>query len=249
MTLYLAIDTASDTGSVAVGEPGRVIAKAAVPEGRHAAELMNAVTEVIGGAGASSRDLAGVVVGDGPGSFTGIRIAFATALGMIGAQRDLSLHTIPSLMGAAWKGVRAGGGGGGGVGETGAILALYDALRGEVFAALYRFREARVETLLAPRLTTVEQLERLSPALPDAAVGDGAVRYDREVSRWIGRPVLPPSEAGPSAGALVELMSVKGAAVTVTDPLAVEPEYGRKAAAQVKWETEHGRPLPHPAGD
>ncbi|MFQ6045402.1 MAG: tRNA (adenosine(37)-N6)-threonylcarbamoyltransferase complex dimerization subunit type 1 TsaB [Gemmatimonadales bacterium] len=246
MKLHLAIDTATDRGTVALGEPGRVVAQADLPAGRHAAEVTAAVERVLEQASASSPDLAGVVVGDGPGSFTGLRIAFATALGLIGAHRELVLHTVPSLMGAAWNGAQSAGRGARG---ARAILALFDALRGEVFAALYRFEPDGVQTLLDPTLTKVESLAELLPVVPDVAAGDGAVLYRRQLERWIGRAVVPLSEAGPSAGALVELMAVEGAVTMVTDPASVEPLYGRKAAAQVKWESLHGRPLPDPSGD
>jgi hypothetical protein len=47
----------------------------------------------------------------------------------------------------------------------------------------------------------------------------------------------------PRAGALLELLAVEGATKTVDDLASLEPEYGRLAAAQVRWEKKHGREL------
>jgi tRNA threonylcarbamoyladenosine biosynthesis protein TsaB len=46
---------------------------------RHGEELLGRIEEVLAEIGAGRRDLTGVVVGTGPGSFTGLRIGLATA--------------------------------------------------------------------------------------------------------------------------------------------------------------------------
>lgn len=77
----LAIDTATPTIVVAAGSAdGEVIAAEAF-EGRyrHSQELLPAVIRLIDGAGLGLTDLAGLVVGTGPGAFTGLRVGIATA--------------------------------------------------------------------------------------------------------------------------------------------------------------------------
>jgi tRNA threonylcarbamoyl adenosine modification protein YeaZ len=77
----LAIDTATPTIVVAAGDTdGRVLAADAF-EGRyrHSQELLPAVIRLIGEAGLHLGDLAGVIVGTGPGAFTGLRVGIATA--------------------------------------------------------------------------------------------------------------------------------------------------------------------------
>jgi len=104
-----------------------------------------------------------------------------------------------------------------------------------------------VRTVFEPSLVAVSDLRRL-PA-PDVAVGDGAVAHAAAVEAWSGRAPLPITVAGPSAAALLELMAVPGTAVPVRDLDRFEPAYGRRAAAQDRWEEKHGRPLPDPAVD
>ncbi len=235
MTLFLAIDTATDRGSLAVGRPGAIAAEREIPRRRQSADLMPAIQEVLSLCGVSVRDLSGIVVADGPGSFTGLRIGFATALGIQFENSSVILHTAPSLMGAAYSARR----------ETdGPVAALYDALRGEVFGAVYRFRHGGAECVLGPMLGTIETLRKGCPEQPAFAVGDGASLFGEEVREWIGRdPGVEPA-FGPSAAALLELLDVDGAVVPVEDPESFEPDYGRLAEAQVRLErarVEQGR--------
>jgi tRNA threonylcarbamoyladenosine biosynthesis protein TsaB len=234
LSFYLAVDSATDVGSVAVGQPGHVLAEILVSERRHATVLAPAVQQVIKLSGLAHADLTGIVIGDGPGSFTGLRIGFATAKGLLLQRPELSLHTVPSLLACAWP-FR--------LFSRGSIAPLYDALRGEVFAAIYRFSEDAVVTEMAPRLTSVTQLTELKGVVPSLALGNGAVLHHDLVRSWTGREPIGPPVAAPRAGALLQLLSVAGAARLVEDPDSLEPDYGRLAEAQVKWEAKHGREL------
>ena len=77
----LALDTATTTIVVAAGAPdGRLLAAEAF-EGRyhHSQALLPTVVRLIEGAGLGLDDLRGVIVGTGPGAFTGLRVGIATA--------------------------------------------------------------------------------------------------------------------------------------------------------------------------
>jgi tRNA threonylcarbamoyl adenosine modification protein YeaZ len=77
----LAIDTATTTIVVAAGTAGGEVLAADTFEGRyrHSQELLPAVDRLIAAEGLHLRDLAGVIVGTGPGAFTGLRVGLATA--------------------------------------------------------------------------------------------------------------------------------------------------------------------------
>jgi hypothetical protein len=77
----LALDTATSTIVVAVGRADGTVLAADAFEGRyrHSQELLPAIDRLIAGAGLELRGLAGVVVGTGPGAFTGLRVGLATA--------------------------------------------------------------------------------------------------------------------------------------------------------------------------
>lgn len=234
----LGIDTATDRATVALGDEDAVWEHAAL-EGarRQASGLLPLVDGVLRRAGVRIPDLSGVVVGDGPGSFTGLRIGWALARGLA-HERGIPLFAVPSLMAHARSAALAAG-----VGAR-PVAACFDALRGQVFAGVYRFDGGRAVTVLAPEVLTVADLVRRAPEPPAVATGDGAERYADEITRWTGvAPVRLADGAPPAAWSLIALAAEARA---LTDPTAAEPAYGRPAEAQAKWEARHGRPLPHP---
>src|SRR5919106_986265 len=130
----LALDTATDVMSVAArraaGPLGVVVLQGAR---RQAAEIVECIGRALAQAGGGLADLAGIIVTDGPGSFTGLRISWAAAKG-IAQRRGIPLFTLPSLLGTAFSGWAADG-----ASRDAVVAACYDALRGQVFAAAYRF--------------------------------------------------------------------------------------------------------------
>ena len=110
---------------------------------------------------------------------------------------------------------------------------------------MYAFPPGRVETLVAPGLFTVGALARVAPVRPLVAVGDGAVRYPDEVVEWTRRPPLSLEALPPVASSLLVLAGRDGASRSLEGATTAEPDYGRPAEAQAKWEAHHGRPLPH----
>ena len=227
---WLAIDTATDIASVAIGTADQTLAARALRGARqHAAQILPLIQQVLAAARTRLDDIGGIVVGDGPGSFTGLRIGWAAAKGLA-HERDLPLVALPSLLGTAYAAAR-----------TGAVAACYDALRGQVFGAIYEFHPRRVDTVVAPDVFTIVTLANATTVTPVLAAGDGAERYRDEIVRWIGRPPVAPETLPPIAGSLLALAPMAGYAATS------EPAYGRPAEAQVKWEMSHGRPLPNPS--
>jgi len=237
--MWLAIDTATDAASVAVGSPPLAASRAEVHGSRrHAAEILRLVDFALRPHRLRPADLDGIVLGDGPGSFTGLRVGWATAKGLA-HEAGLDLRAIPSLMAAAAAAAV----------KLGAvpIAACFDALRGQVFGAVYVVHPGRVDTLVAPAVLTLTELAARAPARPVLAVGDGAVRYADDVMRWTGAAPVPLEALPPGATMLLSLLPRDGAARIIDDPAAAEPVYGRPAEAQVKWEARHGRPLADPS--
>ena len=241
---WLAIDTTTDTASVAAGR--RLGAGSAASDSgahvqgarRHAAEIVRLVDFALGRIGVLPRDLDGIVVGDGPGSFTGLRIGWAVVKGLA-QETGLPVVAVPSLLAAA----------AGAAVKLGAIpiAACFDALRGDVYGALYVVHPDRVETLVAPATTSLADFARASPVVPALVVGDGAMRYADTALEWSGAPPVPLASLPPLGTMLLSLFSRTGAARAIDDVSAAEPVYGRPAEAQARWEARHGRPLPDPS--
>ena len=234
MSLCLAIDTATDTGSVAVGDGDSLIAEINLRHPRAAGTLMPAIRQCLGLAGLTLHDLDAIAVADGPGSFTGLRIAFATVQGIV-TQREIPVWVAPSLMVCACAAGQPSGT---------PVAAVYDALREEVFVGVYAFSALEVTTWLAASRVAIRDLGACCPVTPAHVVGGGVVIYAAAIRDWTGNtPVGPSSLEGPRASALLKLCGMKGGARPIGSLAEFEPDYGRQAEAQVRWEREHGRPL------
>jgi tRNA threonylcarbamoyladenosine biosynthesis protein TsaB len=236
--MLLGIDTATDLASVALEQPGgkEPYEENLLGARRHAAALVPMLESLLRRAGASLDDVSGVALSDGPGSFTGLRVGAAMVKALVHA-RQLPLWVAPSLM------VRAAG-----VAQEGRlVLAISSALRGEVYAAAYRFTGDRVHTELSPSVRTPEQLIALSIE-PEIVVGDAPEEILSRLEEWTGRPVVRPPVGAPHAARLLGLVGQPGGARLVDSVAAWEPVYGRPAEAQARWEMVHGRPLPDSVG-
>ena len=83
MAYLLHIDTSGDAGCVALALDGKLLCHAENTEPRnHAASINVMIDDVLARAGIKFKDLAGVAVCAGPGSYTGLRISMATAKGL-----------------------------------------------------------------------------------------------------------------------------------------------------------------------
>ena len=215
----LALEASSGQGSVAVLRGGRVLAEEAVAL-RSADEerLLPAVARALAAAGVAPPGLAGIACGAGPGSFTGLRIAAATAKGLAQAL-GVPIWGVPSLALAA-----AGA-------EpplpTGRYLVLLDALRGERFAQPVTVGDGGIVTVDGPaRLVAAAEAEAQAAAEGRVRIGPGEEPARAPHARGVARLGAAPFLAGPV-------------------PLdRWEPDYGRLAEAQAKWEAAHGRALP-----
>lgn len=175
----------------------------------HARELMPAVARVVADAELEFGDLDAVAVGIGPGGFTGLRIGTATARALAAA-RGLPLHPVSSLAALA-AGI-----------DAPLALAVLDARRGEVFAALHDQAGPRWAPFAARPEVLAERVA--AAALTPLAAGDGAIRYRVEFEA--AGALIPPDD---SPSHVVRALAVcrLGAQVAPVAPEAVLPDYLR----------------------
>jgi tRNA threonylcarbamoyladenosine biosynthesis protein TsaB len=212
--LTLALEAATSTGSVAVLRGNEILASREVAMRGGAEErLLPAIDDALAEAGATTRDLARIVCGAGPGSFTSLRVAASLAKGIAFAHA-LPILAVPSLALIAADASLA----------DGSYIAVIDALRDELFAGIY-LRAGDAVTEVAPiRLLDRNSIEREAESRHASIVGPEE------------RPHTPPrAENIVRLAAWLDLPPVSLSAW--------EPDYGRLAEAQVTWERVHGRPL------
>jgi tRNA threonylcarbamoyladenosine biosynthesis protein TsaB len=168
----LGFDTSTAASSAAVLRADGELFESAPPPERlaerpaHAAELLPAISDVMERADVGFGDLDAIAVGVGPGTFTGLRIGIATARALAKAN-DLPVRGVSSLAALA-------------AGMDGASrLALIDAKRGEVYAALFEGDEERWPPMVLGIDALLQRL-REAPVNPQAA-GDGSLRFRDEL--------------------------------------------------------------------
>lgn len=156
--LVLGIDTATDVraGLARDGQP--VVAAAVTDRKAHVEQLLVLVQQALAEAGAAPSDLSGIVVGVGPGPFTGLRVGVAAAL-TLAAALGIEVRGVCSLDVVALEWARAG------APEQFAVVA--DARRKEVYWATYAADGTR---LSGPEVTAPALVPDLPLAGPGAAL-------------------------------------------------------------------------------
>jgi tRNA threonylcarbamoyladenosine biosynthesis protein TsaB len=148
----LVLDSATARAVCGLVREGRELAVASAEGGHAAQRALVLVDEVLARAGCAPQELSQIVVGCGPGSFTGLRIGIATARGLA-LGLGLPCAGVSTLVALA-------------AGAPGA-LALIDARRGELFA----LREDGAPVVEQP----ADVAGRIAPGT--LCIGDGARRY------------------------------------------------------------------------
>lgn len=242
----LAFDTSTALGSVALGAGGKVLGRRYLTRrSEHARLLAATVQEVLEECAVGRDELGGVVVGSGPGSFTGVRVAAATAKGLVHAL-GLPLRAYSSLAaGAVGAEVAlpgearaavieaAGAEGAGPVLEPPSPeelrYVLFDARGDRVYAGAYRVAPALFEEVLAPRAARLGELLDEGPPPGARFAGSGALRH-RERLEEAGFRVLALPAGVPTAEGLLALLSLLPGREPVGDPARWEPDYLREWA-------------------
>lgn len=181
MRPFVALDTATEHVVVAVGDlddPTAVLASEAFEAPRAANQvLLRAIEEVLARAGLAVSAIAAVACGRGPGSYTGVRIAVATAKGLAHGLR-VPLVGFGTSDAVAHRIERAG-----------LIGVATDAMRGEVYPALFRRESDGTLTRLSrDRVTAPEEAaaEWASLGEPVVITGTGLRKHRAVFERALG---------------------------------------------------------------
>lgn len=160
MSLVLAIDTSTDV-VVGLARDGLVLAEARNDDPRrHVEDLLPTIDQTVREAGVTAGQLTAIVVGLGPGPFTGLRVGIATAR-MLAAALTVPLHGVCALdaIAADWSGSEQP--------PTGEFLVATDARRREVYWARYAADGRRLD---GPAVGSATALPALPVAGPGAAL-------------------------------------------------------------------------------
>jgi tRNA threonylcarbamoyladenosine biosynthesis protein TsaB len=243
--LILSLDTSTPVGSTAVLESGRVrAARAGDPAQPHATRLPGDVLAVLGDVGATLDDLDGLVVGLGPGAFTGLRVGIAHVQGLsMALDVPVAGVSVFDALAAAvlapsiadlrtrdddWDPI-----------EADVVGVWLDGARREVFAARYaRDHEGMfgIRMLDEPRSAAADQVLRAwreHPPQPDVWTGEGVALYAPVLMEGLGgsfEVAAPPTLRAIPIGALGARLHERGLA---GPPHALRPVYVRRSDAEL----------------
>ena len=176
----LAFDTANEVIAIGLGvlhaESLEVEVVASAEASAHRAsnaQLLPRIDALLAEQGVARGELACIVVGRGPGSFTGVRIAMATAKGVASAL-GVGLVGVSSLDAVAWNAQVAG--------VRGPLAVVADAMRKEVYPVRYQLTDEDACRLGADRVVKAEaaaaELVAHATETPHPAVtGDALAKY------------------------------------------------------------------------
>jgi tRNA threonylcarbamoyladenosine biosynthesis protein TsaB len=210
--LVLAFDTGSPITSVAVAGAGAVLAQEVVERAASSDSLVALIDAVLRRVGGHADAVGAICALRGPGSFTGLRIGLATALGLHQALgvRVAAMPTLRVLVEAA-------------EGRAARVAAIVDALRDEWFVQIFE-RHGAVEERGPARILAADAVRELDV---DAVVGFGARRLLGRSEGDGALAIEPPALAALAARLATDWASWDPALIT-------EPLYLRAAPTTPK---------------
>ena len=222
----LALDSSGLVASVAIWEDRVVKAEYTLNHKKtHSQTLLPMVDEVVRMAELDLKELDGIAVAAGPGSFTGLRIGSATAKGL-GQALDKPILEVPTVDALAYNlaGVR------------GVVCPMMDARRNQVYTGIYRFEGEKMIAVQEQKACAVEEICRqLNELGEDVALLGDRVPVQRQrleelltVPHWYAPAHLAYQRAG-AVASLGAIALAEGRAVPAAQHV---PTYLRQSQAE-----------------
>jgi tRNA threonylcarbamoyladenosine biosynthesis protein TsaB len=221
----LAVETSTLAGGVALIDGERLVAEYLLDvRVTHSERLLSAIDRVLGDAGWTARELQGLAVAVGPGSFTGLRVGISAVKGLALAL-GIPVAAVPTLDAMAatlpWASLP--------------VCPVLHARRDEVYAALYRWDGDGVRRESDYLAMTPDALaERLGE--PTLLIGDGADAIRSPHARRV-----PPPPRAPSPACVAVLGRARLALGETVSAASLVPLYLRPSEAELRRRVPAGR--------
>lgn len=228
---YLAIDASTEACSVALSKAGSITSKFELCPQSHSIVLLPMIDAVLKESEVSLSDLDGLIFGQGPGSFTGVRIGIGVAQGLA-FSADLpvvGVSTLQTMAQLAWQ-----------KHQKKEVFAAIDARMSEIYAGHYKLSnngimEAIGQDVVVPPANVLEKLNSLHKEC--YGVGTGFDAYKDELS-GLKEQLDSPEILYPDAIAMLEIGIDKFLQGLAVDAEHAQPVYVRDT---VSWKKLPGR--------
>ncbi len=231
--MYIAIDTSTDTASLALVQDGAILAELTWHCGQnHSTQLLPQLSHLLAQVKLALSSAEGIIVARGPGSYNGLRVGMSTAKGLA-FSLDIPIVGISTLELEAYQHA----------GRGLPVCPILNATRGEIATAMYQLKEDEWTQLNGEHLTTVDALCSLIIS-PTVFCGEFVPIIAAELRRQLGGKavILSPAAGLRRAGFLGELGLRRISAGDDDDPATLQPSYLRgPAITQPKHSQKEGQ--------
>lgn len=232
----LSIDSATEAATCAIIEDERLLGEITLNyKKQHSIILMTIIDNLLKNINTDISTIDGFVVSKGPGSFTGLRIGMATVKGLSqGSNKPfISISTLDAL---AYNMAYT----------NGIICPILDALRGNVYTALYQFEENNLNRLTDYKIISLEELLVLIKEQNKSVtfIGDGIKLFKEQIVKYLPKANFAPTHLNVArASALGELGLKKLLQGKNDDLYNSAPIYIRKSQAEREYEKRTGKSI------
>lgn len=221
----LAIDTSNYPFGVALIQEDKVIGEyITYMKKNHSVRAMPAIEQLLNECGIEPKDLSKIVVANGPGSYTGVRIGVTLAK-TLAWSLNIPLIPVSSLATLASSGRYF----------SGFIVPIFDARRGQVYTGLYEFQGDQLVCVEEDRNIMLEEwVTKLKESNKDLLfVGNDVAIHENIIKEVLGEQakIAPFVSHNPRPSELAFI----GMGLKETTAHEVLPNYIRMAEAEVKW--------------
>ncbi|WP_159565002.1 tRNA (adenosine(37)-N6)-threonylcarbamoyltransferase complex dimerization subunit type 1 TsaB [Streptococcus halichoeri] len=214
----LAFDTSNKTLALALLEDDQLLADVTLNiKKNHSISLMPAIDYLVASVDLTPADLDRIVVAKGPGSYTGLRVAVATAK-MLAYSLSIDLVGVSSLYALAAP-----------ITEPGLIVPLINARRNNVYVGFYRDQQAIRPDKHAPLEAVLAELAKETQVTFTGEVAEFAEQLSK---------ALPHAQIRASLPSAYEI-GKKGRKLPPENPHAFVPDYLKKVEAEENWLKNH----------
>ena len=217
--MLLAIDTSTDTASLALAQHETVLAELTWrSKQNHTTQLLPNLNYLFGITGANAKLLRAIIVAQGPGSFNGLRVGVSAAKGLA-FSLEIPIVGVNSLEMAAYQ-----------YAETGLpICAIFNAGRSEIATATYQKKYGKWQELQKADIMTVEHLCK-QITRKTLFCGEFLPAVSAQIKSLLkAKAVIPPQIPDiKRAGFLLELGRQRLKAGDVDDAVTLAPIYLRR---------------------